>query len=110
MPKYHLYNVKFIKNVTIEIEAASPEDAISAASQLMADDGMMWEKSVDEITCEEIDTGFYCPLCGSTLKRYDSNPDLYYCLNEDDCGTEWIIKITPEGKVTGVYRSGKFSF
>lgn len=110
MNKYHLYKVKLVKNAVFKLEASSPDAAIDRACQLADEDGMLWEHPVDEFICEEVENKFYCPICGSILQCYDTNPDLFYCLNEDECGTDWHIELSPEGKVIGVNCIGKFSF
>lgn len=110
MSKYNLYNVKLVKHATFRVEAENSESAIDMACQLADDDGMMWEHPVDEFICDEIKPEFYCPICGSALQKSAARDDIYYCLAEDDCGTEWTPEVQDNGKLTQLKRISRFTF
>lgn len=110
MPKYNLYNVKLVKYATFKIEAESSKAAIDMACQLADDDGMMWEHPVDEFICDEIEPEFYCPLCGSALVKDETRNNIYYCLAEDDCGTDWMPEVKDNGRLIQLKRIGRFTF
>ena len=109
MNKVNVYKVKFTKTFDIEIQASSPDEAIEQARQLCNDDGMMWEKPIEEIECEEIE-GYYCPACGSSLTAINTNiknhiiEHLMSCINED-CALDWTITTdTANGNFLGIQR------
>lgn len=110
MPKYNLYNVKLVKYASFKVEAENSEAAIDMACQLADGDVMLWEHPVDEFICDEIKPEFYCPLCGSALQKSETRDNIYYCLAEDDCGTEWMPEVQGNGRLTKLNRIGRFTF
>lgn len=92
MSRINVYKVKLTKTFDIEMEASSPDEAIEQARQLCNDDG----KCVEEIECEEIITGYFCPVCGSTLRYEFMTKErkilnkVYSCMN-DSCALDWTI-------------------
>lgn len=110
MNKVNIYKVKFTKSFELEMQAGSPDEAIERACEIEHDDGMMWEKDYDKIECEEINSGYYCPVCGSTLTDVKLNiqnniiEHLMSCIN-DDCALDWTITTDKaNGNFLGIQR------
>ena len=110
MDKINSYKITFTKQVEYEMYANSEDKAIEMAIDLDNDDGMTWEKPYDKIECEEITTGYYCPVCGSSLMYQSLHCEpivvekIYSCAN-DDCALDWTITEDKEnGNFLGIKR------
>lgn len=111
MSKINVYKIILTKKLDFEMEADSPENALKMVREMVNDDGMFWiEQEEEEPVIEEITTGYFCPVCGSTLRYESMNAEgkilntIYSCMN-DDCALDWTVREDADnGNFLGIQR------